>query len=154
MFSQLLHSSATVTLSSLHAQCFRSLNSSIFKHQFPLNYPKRQFLNLHHHRPTVICAEKSSSVGGLQENWKQLLEKWSPKNFLGAEKVFRLISGATSSPIAQYIPSPTTFLHSTDPRIKLVQSFNPFGFVSFLFKIMIFFCFQLFPWIVIWWLNW
>nr|GLL46491.1 protein ABCI12, chloroplastic [Ipomoea trifida] len=119
MFSQLLHSSATVTLSSPHAQCFRSLTPSIFNSQFPPNCPKTQTLHLQPPRPTVIRAEKSSSAEGLQQNWKQLLEKWSPKNFLGAEKVLRLISGATSSPIAQYIPSPTTFLHSTDPRIKL-----------------------------------
>ncbi|PIA39312.1 hypothetical protein AQUCO_02600037v1 [Aquilegia coerulea] len=37
-----------------------------------------------------------------------------------AEKVFRSISGATSSPICQFVSSPTTFLHSVDPRIKLV----------------------------------
>lgn len=40
---------------------------------------------------------------------------------LAADKIFRLISGATASPIAQFISSPTTFLHSVDPRIKLVN---------------------------------
>jgi hypothetical protein len=39
---------------------------------------------------------------------------------LGAENVFRLISSATGSPIGQFISSPVTFLHSVDPRIKLV----------------------------------
>lgn len=43
-----------------------------------------------------------------------------PKNLFAAEKVFGAISGATSSPIAQYISSPTTFLHNVDPRIKMV----------------------------------
>lgn len=42
-----------------------------------------------------------------------------PKNLFAAEKVFGAISGATSSPIAQYISSPTTFLHNVDPRIKM-----------------------------------
>ncbi|KAK6930056.1 ABC/ECF transporter, transmembrane component, partial [Dillenia turbinata] len=46
--------------------------------------------------------------------------KWIPRRFVAADKVLRLIAGATSSPIGQYIPSPPTFLHSVDPRIKLV----------------------------------
>ncbi|KAK9161384.1 hypothetical protein Syun_007725 [Stephania yunnanensis] len=45
--------------------------------------------------------------------------RWVPKGAV-AERVLRLISGATSSPICQYVSSPTTFLHSVDPRIKLV----------------------------------
>ncbi|CAN1854138.1 Protein ABCI12, chloroplastic [Linum perenne] len=52
-------------------------------------------------------------------------EKWTSRLFPNggaftfADKILRLISGATASPIAQYISSPTTFLHSVDPRIKL-----------------------------------
>ncbi|CAN0856200.1 Protein ABCI12, chloroplastic [Linum grandiflorum] len=48
-------------------------------------------------------------------------EKWISRlvPFTVADKILRLISGATASPIAQYISSPTTFLHSVDPRIKL-----------------------------------
>ncbi|KAJ4967735.1 hypothetical protein NE237_014436 [Protea cynaroides] len=45
--------------------------------------------------------------------------KWVPKGAV-AERILRLISGATSSPICQYVSLPTTFLHSVDPRIKLV----------------------------------
>ncbi|CAH9071828.1 unnamed protein product [Cuscuta epithymum] len=108
MFPQLLHSTPAIT-------SIRYLTPSIYKHRLAPNSLKRQTP----HRPTFLCADKSSNIEGSQENWKQLLEKWTPKNVLGAEKVFRLISGATSSPIAQYISSPTTFLHSTDPRIKL-----------------------------------
>uniref|UniRef100_A0A0D6QTE0 Uncharacterized protein n=1 Tax=Araucaria cunninghamii TaxID=56994 RepID=A0A0D6QTE0_ARACU len=37
---------------------------------------------------------------------------------LVGEKLFRMVAGVTSSPLAQYIPSPTTFLHSLDPRVK------------------------------------
>lgn len=71
-------------------------------------------------RINVKCTADSNSeaiVG--KKNW----EKWVPRNLFAAEKVFKLISGATSSPIAQYISSPTTFLHSVDPRIKLVFYF-------------------------------
>ncbi|KAK9933517.1 hypothetical protein M0R45_020714 [Rubus argutus] len=48
--------------------------------------------------------------------WVNLL----PTKTLGADKVLRLISGATASPICQYVSEPVTFLHSLDPRIKLV----------------------------------
>ncbi|KAK1295603.1 hypothetical protein QJS10_CPB15g01681 [Acorus calamus] len=37
-----------------------------------------------------------------------------------AEKVLRTIAGATSSPVGQFVASPLTFLHSVDPRIKLL----------------------------------
>lgn len=50
--------------------------------------------------------------------WVNLL----PAKALGADKVLRLISGATASPICQYVSEPVTFLHSLDPRIKLVCS--------------------------------
>ncbi|KAJ9154399.1 hypothetical protein P3X46_027736 [Hevea brasiliensis] len=43
-----------------------------------------------------------------------------PTGALAADKIFSLISGATASPIGQFISSPTTFLHSVDPRIKLI----------------------------------
>ena len=36
------------------------------------------------------------------------------------EEVMRLIAGASSAPIAQYIPSPLTDLHALDPRVKQV----------------------------------
>ncbi|XP_047959783.1 protein ABCI12, chloroplastic [Salvia hispanica] len=66
-------------------------------------------------KPRIKCAEVSNDEIGGSKSW----EKWLPRNLFGAEKVFGAISGATSSPIAQYISSPTTFLHSVDPRIKL-----------------------------------
>ncbi|EPS69761.1 hypothetical protein M569_05008, partial [Genlisea aurea] len=50
-------------------------------------------------------------------------EKWIPRSIFAPEKVFGAIAGATSSPIAQYISSPTTFLHGVDPRIKMVWLF-------------------------------
>ncbi|XP_056699646.1 protein ABCI12, chloroplastic isoform X2 [Spinacia oleracea] len=49
-------------------------------------------------------------------NWK----KWLPRKVdFGPDKVLQSIAGATSSPICQFITSPTTFLHIVDPRIKL-----------------------------------
>lgn len=63
--------------------------------------------------------------GGKTGNWVNRL----PIPGLGAENVFRLISSATGSPIGQFISSPVTFLHSVDPRIKLViQKFLLFIF--------------------------
>ncbi|XVF28952.1 hypothetical protein REPUB_Repub15cG0076900 [Reevesia pubescens] len=61
----------------------------------------------------------TASIGsnnGETRNWVS----WLPTGGLAADKVLRLISTATSSPICQFISSPTTFLHSVDPRIKLV----------------------------------
>ncbi|XP_034685833.1 protein ABCI12, chloroplastic isoform X1 [Vitis riparia] len=53
---------------------------------------------------------------GESGNWT----KWLPRGVVAADRILRLISSATSSPISQFISSPTTFLHSVDPRIKLV----------------------------------
>lgn len=68
-----------------------------------------------------------------------------PRNLFAAEKVFGAISEATSSPIAQYISSPTTFLHSVDPRIKMVfplfifgSNFQEFGLVGRNCKVLAF----------------
>lgn len=68
--------------------------------------------------------------GGKTGNWVNRL----PIPGLGAENVFRLISSATGSPIGQFISSPVTFLHSVDPRIKLVIKILDFwsNFQSFL----------------------
>ncbi|KAL6571543.1 hypothetical protein OROHE_003186 [Orobanche hederae] len=72
----------------------------------------RRYIKL---KPQIQCtASSKNGVGGTNNNW----EKWMPRLF-DAEKVFGAISGATSSPIAQYISSPTTFLHCVDPRIKM-----------------------------------
>ncbi|WVZ98444.1 hypothetical protein U9M48_043887 [Paspalum notatum var. saurae] len=48
--------------------------------------------------------------------------EWIPRAGAGAgpEKVLRLISGAAATPVCQFVDSPRTFLHSVDPRVKLV----------------------------------
>uniref|UniRef100_A0A803Q5C3 Uncharacterized protein n=1 Tax=Cannabis sativa TaxID=3483 RepID=A0A803Q5C3_CANSA len=61
-----------------------------------------------------VRASATDSSGA--RNWVNRL----PTGALAADKVLRLIAGATSSPIGQYVSSPFTFLHSVDPRIKLV----------------------------------
>ncbi|KAA8548557.1 hypothetical protein F0562_000176 [Nyssa sinensis] len=118
MFCRLLYTHPTVNcpaLSSNHT--FRTLSPDsppIFKHQFsPNSSSPRPNLSLKQTpRPQIRCTVNSD--GGTR-NWA----KWLPRNIFAADKVLRLISGATSSPIGQFISSPTTFLHSVDPRIKL-----------------------------------
>lgn len=95
------------------------------------------FLNFQSHpqffrkfKPVRCTLNNTNDDGtsGSSKNW----EKWLPRNLFAAEKVFVAISGATSSPIAQYISSPTTFLHTVDPRIKMVFFF-PFSYQDFIF---------------------
>ena len=58
--------------------------------------------------------------------------EWIPRAAAGAgsaaglEQVLRLISGAAATPICQFVDSPRTFLHSVDPRVKLVRNVPAF----------------------------
>ncbi|XP_057485508.1 protein ABCI12, chloroplastic-like isoform X1 [Actinidia eriantha] len=112
MYCRLLHSHPTTPpFPSLCKTQFPPL----FKPQFNPKISNRRpkiLLNQNLLRPQILCRADTSSGS---ESW----EKWVPKNIFSAEKVLRSISGATSSPICQFISSPTTFLHSVDPRIKL-----------------------------------
>ncbi|KAG5560035.1 hypothetical protein RHGRI_003350 [Rhododendron griersonianum] len=84
-------------------------------HQFTPDTSKHRLqFSLHRTllKTQIRCA---ADTGSGSRNW----EKWLPKNVFSADKVLRLIAGATSSPICQFISSPTTFLHTVDPRIKL-----------------------------------
>lgn len=88
-------------------------------HQFTPDTSKHRLqFSLHRTllKTQIRCA---ADTGSGSRNW----EKWLPKNVFSADKVLRLIAGATSSPICQFISSPTTFLHTVDPRIKLVIMF-------------------------------
>ncbi|KAF7813732.1 protein ABCI12, chloroplastic [Senna tora] len=67
-------------------------------------------------KKATLQIRASAADNGETANWS----KWIPTSALAADKVLRLIAGATASPIGQFISSPTTFLHSVDPRIKLV----------------------------------
>ncbi|XAR57174.1 hypothetical protein NMG60_11025227, partial [Bertholletia excelsa] len=109
----------TVTLPSASSRLtFKVQSPPPFKRQFTQNLsihrPQLSFIRTLA-KPKIRCrADIGSETGG--GNW----DRWLPGNFFAADKVLRLISGATSSPICQFISAPTTFLHSVDARIKLV----------------------------------
>jgi len=87
-------------------------------------YPKSTFKNAHQTlKLTSFKVRASLDNSGDTNNWVSRL----PIGALSGDKIFKLISGATASPIGQFISSPTTFLHSVDPRIKLVN--KKFGFL-------------------------
>ena len=85
------------------------------------------FLNLakNRNKRTIIAlrirvsasSDNINSNDGGTGNWVNRL----PIGALSADKVLRLVAGATASPIGQYVAEPFTFLHSVDPRIKLVM---------------------------------
>ncbi|URE42061.1 Transmembrane BAX inhibitor motif-containing protein 4, partial [Musa troglodytarum] len=68
--------------------------------------------------------EDGTGRGGTATSAAEAAARWAsliPRGVgVAPERILRLISGATSSPIGQFIESPRTFLHSVDPRIKLV----------------------------------
>ncbi|XP_064977995.1 protein ABCI12, chloroplastic isoform X3 [Musa acuminata AAA Group] len=68
--------------------------------------------------------EDGTGRGGTAKSAAEAAARWAsliPRGVgVAPERILRLISGATSSPIGQFIESPRTFLHSVDPRIKLV----------------------------------
>ncbi|PKU80565.1 protein ABCI12, chloroplastic [Dendrobium catenatum] len=65
--------------------------------------------------PARCCSSAAKDGDGEAPSWTA----WIPRSF-SLERVLKLISGATSSPIGQFIESPRTFLHSIDPRVKMV----------------------------------
>lgn len=94
-----------------------SIPSSIFKHKFiPIYHSNSRLLHLSLNHKTLTRPQFTCNAANSTGNWEQ----WLPRNLFAADKVLKSISGATSSPICQFISSPTTFLHSVDSRIKLV----------------------------------
>ncbi|PRQ46176.1 putative ABC/ECF transporter, transmembrane component [Rosa chinensis] len=92
--------------------------------------PLRSFNN--NNNKTLISVNPKSSfrirASAASDNsqplwWANLL----PAQALRSDKVLRLISGATASPIGQYVSEPVTFLHSLDPIVKLVFDCLSFG---------------------------
>lgn len=116
-----LHSFPTVTFSSL---------TSILTSKAPVSSKLNYLFIPQNPKPGVLSSKEilkpinkrrlviRSSVDDVGETGKWA--RWFPRGSIAADKVLRLISGATSSPICQFISSPTTFLHSVDPRLKLV----------------------------------
>ena len=122
----------TVTFPALSARASSKTLISPFLAQV---YPKSTFKNAHQTlKLTRFKVRASLDNSGDTNNWVSRL----PIGALSGDKIFKLISGATASPIGQFISSPTTFLHSVDPRIKLVN--KKFGFLNanFLFWAFVF----------------
>lgn len=107
----------------------RTPKSLDFIHPFPSNYS----VSITHlsWKKTVKPVMKKKrmklgiySMAASSADGKGEALKWAAMIFRSGdvgERILRLIAGATSSPICQFVPSPVTFLHSLDPRIKLVS---------------------------------
>ncbi|XP_021905074.1 protein ABCI12, chloroplastic [Carica papaya] len=102
----------TVTFPSLFRPALKTLISPFSAPIFAPNVAKPKTFILKRICDVRASVEKNDGT----RNWASQL----PTRGIAADKVFRLISSATASPIGQFISSPTTFLHSVDPRIKLV----------------------------------
>lgn len=77
-------------------------------------------------RPLVVaCEAQQSNNSASSNNVCDRFRMWMLNNArrrqepLG-ERIMRMVAGASSAPIAQYIPSPVTPLHTLDPRVKQV----------------------------------
>jgi hypothetical protein len=74
--------------------------------------------------PATPAAPSTSSSSGDKNGAAARWAAWIPRAAVGGvgpEQVLRLISGAAATPICQFVDSPRTFLHSVDPRVKLVN---------------------------------
>lgn len=75
-------------------------------------------------RPLVVCEaqkneeESTRSKGDRLRAW--MLNNARKRQEPLGERIMRMVAGASSAPIAQYIPSPVTPLHTLDPRVKQV----------------------------------
>ncbi|XP_068663999.1 protein ABCI12, chloroplastic isoform X2 [Aristolochia californica] len=93
-----------------------------FRHEIPfLLSPKPTSFHLSWSRNVLNPARRKSLRILSVANGNGETGKWStwlPRGPV-AERVFRLIAGAMASPIAQFLSSPVTFLHTVDSRVKL-----------------------------------
>lgn len=71
----------------------------------------------HDSRTVVSAVTDEEGRGRRGKEWKGVLPMMGVQEFIG-EKLFRMVAGATSAPVGQFIASPPTFLHSLDPRVK------------------------------------
>lgn len=91
-------------------------------HKIPYRSSHLRYSALPHVQPFLARAAGGQSAGAHSPNvhrleLKSLIEKLKPPDEFG-EEFMKMVAGATSAPIAQYIPSPTTALHRLDPRVK------------------------------------
>lgn len=104
---------------------------------------KRNLEPVKKRRLQILCAVGSDGETG---NWT----KWLPRGVVSADKLLRFISSATSSPICQFISSPSTFLHAVDPRIKLVISLL---ILMLLLCYLIWFIFEIYEFAFLYWIS-
>ena len=75
-------------------------------------------------RPLVVCEvqkneeESAKSKGDRLRAW--MLNNARKRQEPLGERIMRMVAGASSAPIAQYISAPVTLLHTLDPRVKQV----------------------------------
>lgn len=74
--------------------------------------------------PRLVC-EVERKEDGMAENRGDRFRSWLLRNARKqqqpvGERVMRMVAGASQAPIAQYISSPLTPLHTLDPRVKQV----------------------------------
>ena len=77
--------------------------------------------------PPAPAAPSSSGGDNAAASAAARWAEWIPRAAAGRagagpEQVLRLISGAAAAPVCQFVDKPRTFLHSVDPRVKLVRS--------------------------------
>ncbi|KAG2619443.1 protein ABCI12, chloroplastic-like [Panicum virgatum] len=75
--------------------------------------------------PPAPAAPSSSGGDNAAASAAARWAEWIPRAAAGRagagpEQVLRLISGAAATPVCQFVDKPRTFLHSVDPRVKLV----------------------------------
>jgi len=92
-------------------------SSLLFPKRLSANLTPKQTLLARNVRLRVRASASKGDGNAQAANWFH----WVPVGSFAADKVFRLIAGATASPIGQFVAYPTTFLHSVDPRVKLVS---------------------------------
>eukprot|EP00252_Welwitschia_mirabilis_P006796 TRINITY_DN1769_c0_g1_i1.p1 TRINITY_DN1769_c0_g1~~TRINITY_DN1769_c0_g1_i1.p1 ORF type:complete len:267 (+),score=24.19 TRINITY_DN1769_c0_g1_i1:59-859(+) len=107
--------------------CYLTPPPSACQRKFPSKFESRKTGLSLTFRSRRYGSEKLQTVlkavyrDGTANEWKE--EATGRLQEVFGERLFRAVAGATSAPLAQFISSPKTFLHSLDPRVKqLLQS--------------------------------
>lgn len=86
-------------------------------------------------RTSVVCETQKNEDENVTRARGDQLRSWilnsarKRQESLG-ERIMRMVAGASSAPIAQYIPFPVTPLHTLDPRVKQVFQWAQCGWES------------------------
>eukprot|EP00252_Welwitschia_mirabilis_P006797 TRINITY_DN1769_c0_g1_i2.p1 TRINITY_DN1769_c0_g1~~TRINITY_DN1769_c0_g1_i2.p1 ORF type:complete len:385 (+),score=35.94 TRINITY_DN1769_c0_g1_i2:59-1213(+) len=102
--------------------CYLTPPPSACQRKFPSKFESRKTGLSLTFRSRRYGSEKLQTVlkavyrDGTANEWKE--EATGRLQEVFGERLFRAVAGATSAPLAQFISSPKTFLHSLDPRVK------------------------------------